>query len=351
MDTFVVASMRQSAGKTSVIIGITKALNKKIGYIKPFGERFLYRKKRLWDYDAALITNIFDLEDNPEDMSIGFHHEKLLFMLNEATTGEKLRELSESVGEGKELFFVECGKDITYGASVHLDAISIALQMDAPLIVVASGDENTILDDLIFLKRHVQLGGVRLKGVIINKVVNVTDFGDTQLPRIKQNGIEVLGVIPYYKELPYFSVSYLADRLFAKIITGEEKLSSTAKNIFIGSMSVEAALKNPLFRQESTVIVTSGDRDDMIVAALGNNAAALILTNNLLPPSNLIAEAAKRGIPLLLVSADTYDTARQIECLESLPTKDDTEKIALIERMVRTHVNIEAIFPSSGAAL
>ena len=53
MDTFVVASMRPSAGKTSIIIGITKALNRKIGYIKPFGDRFLYRKKRMWDYDAA----------------------------------------------------------------------------------------------------------------------------------------------------------------------------------------------------------------------------------------------------------------------------------------------------------
>src|SRR5512135_59858 len=137
MDTFVVASMRPSAGKTSFIIGVTKALNRKIGYIKPFGDRFLYRKKRMWDYDAALITNVFGLDENPEDMSIGFHHAKLLFMLDETTTGEKLRELRTGAGEGKELFFVECGKDLSYGASVHLDAISVARQLDAPLIVVA----------------------------------------------------------------------------------------------------------------------------------------------------------------------------------------------------------------------
>lgn len=349
MDTIVVTSMRPSAGKTSIIIGITKALNKKIGYIKPFGERFLYRKKRLWDYDAALITNIFGLEENPEDMSIGFHHAKLLFMLDEVTTGEKLRELSENAGGGKELFFVECGKDITYGASVHLDAISIARMMGAPLIVVASGDENTLLDDLIFLKRYIQLGGVHLRGVIINKVSNVADFCDTRLPKIKQSGLEVLGLIPYYKDLSYFSVSYLADRLFAKIITGEGQLGRTAMNVFIGSMSVDAARKNPLFRQGNAVLVVSGERHDMIAAALENNAAAVILTNNTLPPSNLIAEAAQRGTPLLLVAADIYETAHQIDSLESLPTKDDSGKIALIEQMVRTHVNLGAVIPSSGA--
>ena len=107
----------------------------------------------------------------------------------------------------------------------------------------------------------------------------------------------MLGVIPYYKELPYFSVSYLADRLFAKIITGEENLNRTVKNIFIGSMSVGAALKNPLFQEESKVVITSGDRSDMIVAALESKAAAVILTNNILPPSNLIAKAAETGDP------------------------------------------------------
>jgi BioD-like phosphotransacetylase family protein len=348
MDTFVVTSMRPSAGKTSIIIGIAKVLNRKIGYLKPFGERFLYRKKRMWDYDAALITNIFDLAENPEEMSIGFHHAKLRFILDESTTGEKLRELQASVGKGKDLFFIECGKDLSYGASVHLDAISLARQLDTPLIVVASGDEDMILDDIIFLKKHVALNAARLKGVIVNKVSNVADFCDTRLPRIKSTGIEVLGVIPYYKELPYFSVSYLADRLFAKIITCEEKLNRIAKNIFIGSMSVGDALKKPLFLEESNVVITSGDRQDMIVAALGNKAAALILTNGILPPSNIVAEAAKLEIPLLLVSADTYEIARQIEGIESLLTKDDAEKIAMVAQMVRTYVDLKALFPSSG---
>jgi BioD-like phosphotransacetylase family protein len=102
-------------------------------------------------------------------------------------------------------------------------------------------------------------------------------------------------------------------------------------------------MKNPLFHEESKVVITSGDRIDMIVAALESNAAAVMLTNNILPPSNLISKAAKCEIPLLLVSADTYEIAKQIEGMESLPTKDDLGKIALIEQMVRTHVNLQAL--------
>jgi BioD-like phosphotransacetylase family protein len=348
MNKFVVTSLRQGAGKTSIIIGIAKAMNQKIGYIKPFGERFLYRKKRLWDYDAALITNIFGLKENPEDMSIGFHHSKLLYMLDEETTRVKLQELLESAGSGKDLFFAECGKDITYGVSVHLDAISIARQLNAQLIVVASGDDDAILDDILFLKKYILNDKVPCKGVIINKVANVTDFCDTRLPRIKQHGIDILGVIPYCRELPYFSIGYLADRLFAKVITGESNLNRIVKNIFIGSTTAASAMKNPLFQEESKLVITGGDRNDMIVAALESNAAAVILTNGILPPPDLVSKAAKLGIPMLLVSGHTYEIAKQIEGLEWLLTKDDGEKIALIEQMVRAHVNLDALMKPCG---
>jgi len=54
------------------------------------------------------------------------------------------------------------------------------------------------------------------------------------------------GVIPYYKELPCFSVNYLADRLFAKIIAGENNLNGIVENVFIGSVSASAVSKDPL---------------------------------------------------------------------------------------------------------
>jgi len=341
MNRYVITSMRPSAGKTSLVIGLAKALGGKIGYIKPFGERFLYRKKRLWDYDAALITNIFGLVENPEDMSIGFHHAKLLFMMDETATRERIRDLAATLGKDKDLFFIEAGRDIEYGSAVHLDAVSLARYADAELIVVVSGDEDQVLDDIVFLKRRICLDEARFKGVVINKVPNASEFTETRLPKVREIGINVLGVVPYERELPLFTASYLADRLFAKIITGESQLCRPVKAIFIGSMSASSALKNPLFQEENKVVITSGDRSDMIVAALGSNTSAVILTNNIMPPSNLIAKAAKLEIPLLLVSADTYAVAKQIDLMESLPTKDDTDKIALIEQLIRTHVRLK----------
>jgi len=340
MNKWVMASMRKSAGKTSVIVGIAAALNKKMAYIKPFGERMLYRKKRLWDYDSALITNLFGLKEDPVDMSIGFDHSKLRYMYDQEGTQKKLLETVAIIGKDKEILFIEGGRDLSYGISVYLDTLSLAKYSGSRLVMVISGEEDTILDDILFLKKHVDFAGVNLSGVIVNKVQNLEDFQTTHLPVIQKLGVRVLGVIPYQSDLTFFSVYYLADRLFAKVITGEGGLKKVIKNIVIGAWSANIFLQNPLFKKENKLVITGGDRTDMILAALEGDTSGIILTNNILPPSNIISKASEKNIPLLMVFSDTYQTAKQIESLEPLLTREDTEKVDLLKEMVQKHVQL-----------
>jgi BioD-like phosphotransacetylase family protein len=283
------------------------------------------------------------LEEDPVDMSIGFDHSKLRYMYDEQATQQKLLEIIESIGSDKQILFVEGGRDLTYGISVHLDTLSLVKYTGSKLFIVASGEEDTIIDDLLFLKRHVDLAGVNLTGVIINKVQHLDEFRSTHLPALQKEGIRVIGVLPYQSELTQFSVYYLADRLFAKVITGEGGLKRVVKNIIIGAWSANVFLQNPLFKKENKLVITGGDRTDMILASLESDTSGIILTNNILPPSNIISKAAERNIPLLMVFADTYQTARQIDGLEPLLTKDDNEKVDLLQQLVKKHLDLNAL--------
>jgi BioD-like phosphotransacetylase family protein len=343
MEKVIIASVRKSAGKTSAIVGITAAAKKKIAYAKPFGERMLYRKKRLWDYDSSLISALFGLKEDPVDMSIGFDHSKLRYMYDEEGTRKKLMETIGSVADDRDVLFIEGGRDLSYGISVHLDTLSLAKYTGGKLFIVASGDDDSILDDLLFFKRHVNLGGVNLNGVIINKVQNLEEFQSTHVPVIRQMGIPVMGVIPYQSELTQFTVSYLSERLFAKVLCGEGGLNRVVKNILIGAWSANVFLQNPVFKKENKLVITGGDRTDMILASLESDTSAIILTNNILPPSNIISKASERNIPLLMVFSDTYQTAKQIEGLEPLLTKDDGEKVEMLKTLFQEHVNIREI--------
>lgn len=343
MDKLVIASMRQNAGKTSVIVGLGQVLNQKFGYMKPLGDRLLYSKKQLWDHDAALITNIFGLTGNPTDMSLGFNHAKLRFMYDEETTKAKLLEAVSNVAADKELLLVEAGKDITYGISVYLDALSLAEYIGGRLLMVVSGDEDAILDDIAFARKHIEMTGIEFGGVIINKLQDVENFKNTHLAGITEMGVDVLGTIPYEPQLTRFSVGYLADRLFAKVISGAEAVNNVVENILVGAMSVDAVIRRPELKFENSLVITGGDRTDMILYALESNALGIILTNNILPPPNIISKASERQIPLLLVTPDTYQVAKQVDDLESLLTRDDTQKIALWKRLVQEHVNVEKV--------
>jgi hypothetical protein len=342
MHSIIVASTRRSAGKTSLIIGLATALGIGIGYAKPFGDRLLYRKKRLWDYDAALVTAVLDIEQDPQEMTIGFDHSKLRFMYDEAATATKLREIADA-NRGQALTLFEAGSDFAFGTSVHLDPISVARHVGGQLLIVLSGDGGSVVDDALFIRRSIEMSGVPLVGAIVNQVRDVNDFQATYLDEFVKAGMPVLGVVPYAPELTRVSMDYLAEHLFAKVIAGDGGLSNVVENVLVGAMSTNEVLRSPVFSRPRKLVITSGDRSDMILAALETDAAGVVLSNNILPPPNIMSKANDLGIPLLQVPEDTFRVAKKIDDMEPLLTKNNTDKIALLTRFALEHVDLDAL--------
>jgi uncharacterized protein len=341
MEKRVIASVGNGAGKTSLIVGMSKVMKSPPGYLKPFGDRLIYREKKVWDYDADLIMSILGMRKDPEDITIGFEHAKLRYMYDGEGRKKRLQEMASQIQA--DLLFIEAGGYLRYGVSVGLDPVSVAKDIGAELIILISGNEDVLMDDAIFVKHYLDMTGVAFKGVIFNKVQNTDEFRDFYLPKMKEIGIPVLGVIPYEKELGFLTVNYLAKQLLAKVITGENALNRAVKNILVGAMSLNALFQTQLLQKEDKLIITSGDREDMILAAIESDAACVVITNNILPSSNILSKAYERNTPLLLVPQDTYQTATHIDNIESLLTKDDTHKIDLLRQLVEKHVDIGEI--------
>ena len=344
MKSLIVASTREDAGKTSLIIGLAEALEKSFGYAKPLGDRFLYRKKRLWDYDAALLTRLFNLGEEPESISIGFDHSKLRYMYSRESVVEALSSIVDSIGRDRDAVLIECGKDLSYGASVHLDPLTISRETGIPVIIVAGGGENEIADDLAFIKRFVTSDEATIAGVIVNKVSHLEDFRETHLPEIEEIGVEVFGVLPHVAELTTLSVSTVAEKLFARVIAGEAGLKNRIQNVVVGAMSVSAAMGDPRISSPGKLVISSGDRSDMILAVLdAGETSGIVLTNNIVPPPNVVAKASEHGVPLLLVPKDTYETALQVERIHPLITADDQDKIEILAGLASEHIDLEKL--------
>ncbi|HOO70826.1 MAG TPA: DRTGG domain-containing protein [Spirochaetota bacterium] len=340
MNRYLIASTREGSGKTSLILGIAGAHKKNYGYLKPFGDRLIYQRKKNWDYDSNLVIRLWGLDVEPDRITLGFNHSKLRFVYDEESLKQVINEMIKSASQGVDSLFIEGGKDICYGASISLDSLTLARYAGAKIIIVTSGDSDMIMDDIRFITRYYNSPEIKLHGVIINKVRDVDDFRESFLSNITGMGVNVMGIVPYEEKLTYYSMHYLADSIFAKVIGGEKGLGNLVKNIFVGAMSVEESLRNPVFSREDKLIITSGDRNDMVLASLKEGTAGIVLTNNIIPHSNIIAKASELNIPLLLVTHDTYQVAKQVDRLEALITPDDTGKLAILERLAAENIKI-----------
>jgi len=344
VKSLIVASTREDAGKTSTIIALARILGKRFGYLKPLGDRFLYRKKRLWDYDAALLMQLFSLGKEPETVSIGFDHSKLRYLYDRTAIFEEFNRIVNQVGADREAVFIECGRDLAYGASVCLDPLTISQETGAPVLILASGGENEIGDDLAFIHRFVGSDEANVAGVIINKVVQMEGFCQVHLPEIEKLGVRVLGVLPYQAEFSTISLATVADKLFAKVLAGEDGLRNRVKSVVVGAMSVGAALVDPQINDPDKLVITSGDRSDMILAMMETErTAGIVLTNDIIPPANIVAKASGQNVPLLVVPGDTYSTALQIEKIRPLLRAEDEVQISKFTAMVSDHVDMGAI--------
>ncbi len=118
-------------------------------------------------------------------------------------------------------------------------------------------------------------------------------------------------------------------------------MKNVVKHIFVGAMSAANVVERALWRLENKLIITPGDRRDMILAALESNTAGIVLTNSILPDDPILMSKANiNNIPLILVSTDTFATAKTIDDMEILFTKDETEKINILETIVKENIDL-----------
>ncbi len=324
MKRIVVGSVKGNAGKTSIIAGIIMSLmNKNCSYIKPVGDRLIRKGKINFDSDSRLITDITNSGAKPEELSLGFDHCKLKYKYNNDNIKNELIRMAEKAGSGKDILFIEGGRTLSYGASVLLDPFSLSVNLDAELIIVVSGNEDMIIDELTYMNKYMNRKTGAISGVIINRVNYPDDFKKSCFEEIKELGFKILGVIPFRDELNNFTVRFLTERINANIIAGEKGLNKVVKNILVGAMSSGEMLRHILFRREKKLIITSGDRSDIILTALESDTSAIVLSNDILPPANIISMASEKDIPLMTVKGDTFQVAKQIDDMEPLLSIED----------------------------
>ena len=355
---YVAAATRQTIGKTALCLGLALKFMEeglKVGYLKPLGWHTTSMEGSPVDEDTLLMKNLLDLEAPIALITPVLLEYQYLDQFSAAQTtplSDRINEAYQRVSRGKDLMIIEALHEPCLGASLNLSASELAKQLNLDLLLVSTTHQDTAVDEILFEHFCVTREGTRCMGVVFNRLHKPIDarVRNVVVPTLEKRGIHVWGLIPEAVPLTAPTVKELAESLGGKVLCGEENLSNLIECYLVGAMTQDSAIRY-FRRAPRKAVITGGDRPDIALAALETDTSALILTGDLYPDVRVLAGAKEKGVPVILVSYDTYTTVERVRDITGKIKVGDEKRINLAKELVSENVDWKGILECLGLGL
>jgi phosphate acetyltransferase len=362
-------------GLTSASLGLMQALDTlglKTGFLKPFRQDELNGPGP--DRSTALVSSTLGLRPPAPiaqaDMERLLRHDRLNVLM------EQVIELydaavAEHNGTTPDLIVVEGVVPTAHGTYATQLNTQLAHALNARAILVGSGDAAAPEALAEQLDMHARafggVGSTRTLGCILMRMQNLAGGEEPTLapgtnsvllddvflaelrrhsPALATDRFHLIGVVPYNPALIAPRVIDVARALDAQFLNEGEAANRRVLSTSLCARSAANALH--AFRPGS-LIVTSGDRDDIVLASAlatmnGVPMAGVLLTNGFMPNDNMIEmcrPALKTGMPVLAVDTDSFTTAKNLGRMGNDIPMDDQERAEQVTRFVAGHLDLQ----------
>jgi BioD-like phosphotransacetylase family protein len=345
MRSLYIAATEASAGKTTLALGLCRALKARgidVGYFKPVGDG-TERPPGMPDDDAVFVQAALDLAEDPFDLCPVRLGEAALELTRPGKEDPRaaVRRTYAEMAARHDLLVCEGLGEVWQGRFVRMSGADVTSLLDLRALLVARFSGARQLDDVCYVHDVIK---DRLVGVVFTMVpeTRMEAVEHQFAPFLAENCVPSLGAIPTEPVLASIPVGLIAAELGGRFLTGEEDAERLAETFLIGAMSPQHAL--PYFeRTPNKVVVVGGDRDDLILVALRTSTAALVLTGDFTPSAKVVERAAGLGVALISVPQDTADAADGLRRLFGSLRIHEPAKIDHIERLVTDRVDVDRL--------
>ncbi|MGE5197973.1 MAG: phosphotransacetylase family protein, partial [Deltaproteobacteria bacterium] len=352
-----IAATKQNDGKTTVSLGLIANFQnkfKKIGFIKPIGQRYLEEDGLKIDEDSLLIEEVCGIKCGLKDMSPvavekGFTERYISKPDKEAIT-RQIKGAFQRVSKGQDLVIIEGTGHAGVGSVFDHSNAYVARLLGSKVVLISSGGIGRPIDEILLNRALFEKEGVKVLGVIINKVLPDKFDKINRLVRkgLERKGIKVLGVIPYNPLLSLPTIEQILEETDFELLCGKDYLERYISQIKVGAMQPRDAIK---YIVDDSLLITPGDREDMIMTALSCcrednkerlKVAGIVLSGGIVPDKSIIDLLNNAKIPVLLAKEDTYIVASIIHDLTVKIRTCDTTKVNAVIKLIKDNVDLES---------
>jgi len=358
MRKIFIAATKQNDGKTTVSLGIIKNLQEKfgkVGFIKPIGQRYLEEEGLKIDEDSILIEEVCGIKSGLKDMSPiavekGFT-EKYIAKPDKKNISGQINDAFRRISKNQELVVIEGTGHAGVGSVFDHSNASVAKLLGSKVIIISSGGVGRPIDEIILNKALFEKEGVKVLGVIVNKVLPDKFDKINRLVRkgLERKGVDVLGVLPFNPMLARPTFEQILEETDFQVLCGKEYLERSVAKVIVAAMEARDAAR---YISEDSLMITPGDREDMIICGLscfrdsGNSKlkiCGMVLTGGITPEPPIMNLLIKAQIPVLLAQSDTYDVATYVHDLTVKIRPCDKDKIDTVIKLIKENVDFKKI--------
>lgn len=350
-----IASAEPYAGKSVIALGLVNMLlakTKKVGFFKPIISQ---QANGVKDKHIEAVLNYFSLPIAYED-TYAFTRQEVLQQTESENWGEMINTIIskfKKLEDAYDFTVIEGSDFLGEGVAFEFESnAAIAKNLGAPVLTIINGENKStaqIVSSALNVLRNFESREVQVLGIVANRVKQEQVDDVRELLKMQLPKEIILTIIPLEKGLQSPTMKEIADVLEAKILFGEDLLSSQVDNFVTGAMMLPNFLNHI---KENLLIVTPGDRGDIIIGALQANLSAnypkvagIVLTAGTEPdePVVRLIEGLQTIIPIIAVKKGTFETTTMIGGIHSRITADNTKKISLAIDTFEKYVDMKAL--------
>lgn len=357
-----IAATGQNVGKTTICLGILANLKKRfnsVGFIKPVGQQHVKIDGHInVDKDVVLFKKHFHLPAEWVDMSpiiipSGFTRDFLDHKVTEDSMQQKIVQAFNKIYSQNAYTIVEGTGHVGVGSIVNMNNAKVASELGLDAVIIASGGLGSAHDELAINIGMCQHYGVKVHGVILNKVLDdKRDMIMEYVPKsLKKWDIPLIGCIPYNAFLNTPAIKDFESLFGTTLLAGEQHRYRHFQNTRLVAGSLET------YRQEmqpNELVITPASRDDIIQATLEKHRESLekdgkdfqggmILTSGHPPRKEILNEIRKMDIPILYAPLCSYDAMKMITSFISKIRTEDVLKVDKAIKLVEENLNFDLL--------
>lgn len=357
-----VAATGQNVGKTTLCLGLIAALKRRyssVGFLKPVGQQHLQIEEGInVDKDVFLFKEHFNLDSSWHDMSpvilpAGFTRDFLDQKIDDKALYAKIKTAFENISSKHPYTIVEGTGHVGVGSIVNLNNAQVAKFLGLDMVIIASGGLGSAFDELALNIHMCQEYGVKVRGVILNRVLEEKrEMIMEYVPRaLKKWGVPLLGCVPYNEFLSNPTIRDFETLFNAPLLSGDQHRYRHFQHTRLVACSLEAYESE---MQYNELIITPATRVDIIRVILERHKRSLIVDNKDFeggiiltsrhPPSDeIVHEIRQVDIPVIYAPLFSYDAMKKITSFIAKIRDKDVPKILKAIELVEANVCLDRL--------